>query len=178
MTELLLKSTVFGLGGILVGATHALSHYISDPAPGEIQLGAPYTYLQTDPVLLQTLQALDTEFRALHPAAYVRAIQAIDAMVGLRITLSDTRYAPILQDRVKGVVYFRRARTSLQRFLCHAEQHRMPRRVIYLQRDLQTLMGRLDVHLQTIVMLTRDIHIHPSRPMGSRRPGRPIPQTA
>ena len=177
MTELLLKSTVFGLGGILVGATHAISHYISDPTPDVIRLGAPYISIQTDPVLLQTLHALDTDFRDLHPAAYIRTIQAIDALVGLRISLSDTLYDPILHDRVKGVVYFRRARTSIQRFLCHAEQQRMPRRVIHIQRDLQTIMGRLDEHLQTIVMLTRDIHMHPSQPTGCRRQGTPTSRT-
>jgi hypothetical protein len=170
MTELLLKSSLFGLGGLLVGAMHTLSHYVTDPAPDEIRLGASYRYLQTDAVLLQTLQTLDTDFRDLHPNGYIRTIQALDALLGLRSSLGDPCYEPVVRDRIQGVLYFRAARTALQCFLCRAEKHRSARHVVHLQRDLQTLMQRIDAHLRTVVLLTRDIHI---RPTGDQQPRSP-----
>jgi hypothetical protein len=158
MTELLTKSVLFGLGGLCVGA---MSRFISDPTPADIQLGAPYTHLQRDPILLNTLQILDADFRTLDPEAYTRIIQAIDALLGLQVTLSCPLYEPLLYDRVQGVVYFRRAKTSIQRFIQQAERQRLPRQVIILQRHSQTIMTRVNEHLKSIIILTRDMHIHP-----------------
>jgi len=158
---MLAKTMLFGMGGVVMGTLHTILRAVSDPIPPNITLGAPYIHLQSDPRVLEILQDLDADFREVDLIAYIRTIQSVDDLVGLRIELSRPNHRPILYDRIQGVVHFRRARASIQRFLSHAEQNRLPRKVIYLQRSVQTLMRHLEEHLRQVMRLTCDIYIHP-----------------
>jgi hypothetical protein len=120
-----------------------------------------YAFLQHDPLLLTTIAELDVDFRTIDHVAGVRAIQAMDELIGLRLLVDTTGHEPQVDDRVKGVVYFRKAREAVQRFITRAEIVRQPRQVVYIQRHVQAIMRQLETHLQAIVMATRDMYIHP-----------------
>lgn len=160
MDPLWIKTVLFGVGGALVGAMRVAVDYVTDTST-DIILCAPYTELQHDPLLLQVLSEINTEFEAIDPVAAVRTIQAVDALVGLRRSLERRDHEPVMANRVDGIVLFRKAKESIQRFITRVEVTNTPRRVIYLQRHVQTIMQQMDAHLQSIVMSTRDMHMHP-----------------
>jgi hypothetical protein len=154
------KTILFGVGGALVGGLHAALNFITDTKT-ELLLCTPYVHIQRDTLLLQVLSEIDEEFKEIDNVAAVRAIQAIDRLIGLRFELASKNHEPLMSDRVDGIVYFRKAQQAIQRFISHAEILKTPRRVIYLQRHTQTIMRQLDIHLQSVVMSTRDMYMHP-----------------
>ena len=162
-TATLTKTALFGIGGALVGGLHAVLGGRSTPPPAALKLPlcVPYTHIHLDTELMQTLHAIDPEFTAVDHVAAVRAVLAIDELVGLRMALARKGHEPIMADRVAGLVCFNRAKQAIQRFISQAEVKKMPRRVIYLQRSTQVIMRQLDVHLQAIIMATREIYMHP-----------------
>jgi hypothetical protein len=165
MTDLLAKTVVFTVGGLVVGGIHSAVSYISGPGTqperSQPELCVPYVSIQQDTQLLETLLELDADFRSLDHVAGVRAIQSIDALVGLRVTVNTKGHEALIGDRAQGCVYFRKAKLSIQRFITRAEYTRQPRQVVYIQRRVRTLMGLLEAHLQSIIMATRDMYIHP-----------------
>jgi hypothetical protein len=157
---LLTKTVLFGVGGAIVGALHYTVKFVSDPTTSP-QLCIPYVHLQQDSLLLDVLSEIDAEFKQIDHVAAVRTITAIDRLVGLRFELQQRTQEPLMSDRVEGIVCFRKAKQSIQRFISRAEATETPRRAIYLQRHVQTIMRQLDTHLQAIVMSTRDMYMHP-----------------
>jgi hypothetical protein len=154
------KTVLFGVGGVIVGGLHWVLAFVSDPKT-ELLLCTSYEHIQHDALLLQVLSEIDNEFKEIDHVAAVRTINAIDRIVGLRYELQRKVHQPIMADRVEGIVCARKAKQAIQRFISRAEEVKYPRRVIYLQRHVQTIMRQLDLHLQSIVMSTRDIYIHP-----------------
>jgi hypothetical protein len=164
MTDLLAKTVIFTLGGVVVGGLHSVLTRFSkgeEDQPQSFKLCVTYSFLQRDPLLLSTLAELDVDFQSIDPVAGIRVIRAIDDLVGLRTCVDTQGYDPMVSDRVKGVILFRKAKESVQRFITRAETTRQPRQVVYIQRHVQTIMRQLETHLQAVVMATRDIYIHP-----------------
>jgi hypothetical protein len=164
MMDLLMKTAVFTAGGVLVGGLHSTVAYLSGSGPGQEpahKLCVSYTFIQCDPLLLSTLVDLDADFQTIDHVAGIRGIRAIDELVGLRMQVDTREYDPMVSDRIKGVVLFRKAKQAIQRFITRAETTRQPRQVVYLQRHVNTIMQQLEVHLQTVVMATREMYIHP-----------------
>jgi hypothetical protein len=161
MEVVLTKTLLFGAGGIIVGGLHSAMDFISDGAKTDVILCSPYTQIQKDSLLLKVLSEIDTDFKEIDHVAAVRTIISIDRLVGLRFELQSKVHEPIMADRVEGIVCFRKAKHSIQRFISRAEADKTPRRVIYLQRHVQTIMRQLDLHLQSIVLSTRDMHMYP-----------------
>lgn len=157
---MLTKTVVFGAGGALVGGLYAVMNLVTDTT-STVTLCTTYAHLQHAPELLQVLEVINDEFKEIDHVAAVRAIHAMDKMMGLCLTMKRKDHEPVMADRVAGIVCFRKAKQAIQRFITRAEATNTPRRVIYLQRHTQTLMRYLDRHLQTIVMATRDMYIHP-----------------
>jgi hypothetical protein len=161
MTDgLITKTLLFGVGGAIVGGLHAVLHLVSDTAT-ETLLCTPYEHIQRDSLLLQVLKAIDEEFKEIDHVAAIRTVHAIDKLVGIRVMLERKEQEPVMSDRVAGIVSFRKAKQAIQRFISRAEVEKSPRRVIHLQRHSQTIMRQLDAHLQSIVMATRDMYMHP-----------------
>ena len=154
------KTILFVVGGALVGGLHSALDFVTDTRTDPL-LCYPYEHIQNDQFILQVLSEIDADFKEIDNVAAVRTIQAIDRLVGLRFELQRKHHEPLMSDRVEGIVYFKKAQQSLQRFITRAEILRNPRRVIYLQRHTQTIMRQLDVHLQSVVMSTRDMYMHP-----------------
>jgi hypothetical protein len=162
--DLLAKTVLFTAGGVFVGGLKAIVGVISgrnSMHEQTYQLCTTYSSLQSDPLLLHTLSELDTDFQMIDHVAGIRSIQAIDRLLGLRLQVDDRAYDPVVSDRIKGVVLFRKAKQSIQRFITRAEATRQPRQVVYIQRHVQTIMRQLEIHLQAIVMATREMYIHP-----------------
>jgi len=154
------KAVLFGVGGAIVGGIHSAWGFIMDKST-DILLCTPYTELQHDSLLLRVLSDINADFTEIDPVAAVRTIQAIDRLVGIRRSLDRREQEPIMSDRVTGFMLFQKAKESIQRFISRAEVTNTPRRVIYLQRQVQTIMQQIDAHVQAIVMATRDMHMHP-----------------
>jgi hypothetical protein len=154
------KALLFGFGGVIVGGLHAVLHVVSDTATDTV-LCTQYEHIQKDSLLLQVLSDIDSDFKEIDHVAAIRTVHAIDKLVGIRGMLDRKEKEPIMADRVEGIVCFRKAKQAIQRFISRAEIVKSPRRVIHLQRHTQTIMRQLDTHLQSIVMATRDMYMHP-----------------
>jgi hypothetical protein len=161
VAEVITKTVLFGMGGAIVGGIHAAVQFISDTPPPSISLCTTYKHIQEDHLLLQILCEIDNDFKEIDHVAAIRTIHSIDKLVGLRMALDKKDYEPVVADRITGLVSFAKAKQAIQRFISRAETILCPRRVIYLQRNTQVIMRHLDVHLQAIVMSTRDMYMHP-----------------
>jgi hypothetical protein len=161
VADMLAKTVLFGIGGAIVGGLHAAVGFVSDTPPPTVVLCTPYTNIQEDHLLLQVLCEIDEDFKEIDHVAAVRTIHAIDKLVGIRMSLGRKDHEPVVADRIEGLVCFTKAKQAIQRFISRAEFVKDPRRVIYLQRHTQVIMRQLDAHLQSIVMSTRDMYMHP-----------------
>jgi hypothetical protein len=158
---LITKTLLFGVGGAIVGGLHAVLNLVTDTTETKTVLCTPYECIQSDSLLLKVLSEIDEEFKEIDHVAAIRTVHAIDKLVGIRMLLERKDQEPVMADRVAGIVCFRRAKQAIQRFISRAEIVKNPRRVIHLQRHSQTIMRQLDAHLQSIVMATRDMYMHP-----------------
>jgi hypothetical protein len=154
------KTLLFGVGGIIVGGLHNVTGGVSNTKT-DLKLCTPFHHIQQDGTLLGVLHVIDEEFKEVDHVAAVRAILAIDRLVGLRNELQQHLHEPIMADRVEGMLCYKKAKHAIQRFISRAEATKTPRRVIYLQRHVQTIMRQLDLHLQSIVLSTRDMYMYP-----------------
>ena len=155
------KMLLFSLGGVFVGGLHATIGYISDPPAPVVKLCTDYKHLQHDKLLLAVLDEINADFYALDPVAACRAIVAMDRLVGLRLQLDSRKQQPTVDDQIVGMDQSARAKKNIQRFVRQVEQVGDPRRVIYIQRHLKTILTQLASHMESIVMRTRDVHIRP-----------------
>jgi hypothetical protein len=153
-----MKSVLFGLGGVCVGGLRLLGQRVTDTET-HVQLCATYQHLQRDALLLDILQALDADFQTIDLVAGIKIVHAVDQLLGVRYTLDDAAKGPMLSDRINGIIHFRKAKQAVQRFITRAEQVHQPRNVIYIQRHVQAAMRQLDLHLQSVIMATRDVYL-------------------
>ena len=169
-SELLTKSVLFGLGGICVGGLRLLGQLVTDTET-PVQLCATYQHLQRDVLLLDILQALDADFQTIDLVAGIKIVDAVDQLLGVRYALEDAVKGPVLSDRINGIIHFRKAKQAIQRFITRAEQVHQPRNVIYMQRYAEAAMRQLDLHLQYIVMATRDVFLDTPTALTKRHVG-------
>ena len=160
MKDPIIKTLLFGLGGIFVGGVEAATRHITDPVT-ETHLCIPFSNIHLDQQLLSVLSELDPDMQRIDHVAAVRTIKAIDELVGLRHRLCTNKYEPLMKDRVQGVVYFRKAKSAIQRFISRAEVLEDARKVIHIQRLTQIVMRQLDTHLKSVIISTRDMNIYP-----------------
>lgn len=160
-SDTVIKTILFGLGGVVVGGLrHLTGSYIGDTVE-DIDLSVPYVHIQEDPLLLDILYSIRDQFSQIDKVAFIRTIKNVDSLVGLNTTLCKRVRNVNLDDRTNAIDYFRRSKLSIQRFITRAEVVLQAREVIQLQRNVQKLMKQIEFHLQSIVIQTRDIYIHP-----------------
>jgi hypothetical protein len=150
----ILKATVFGTGGVIVGGLYSLVGY-SQPSTENMghRLSVQYKFCQRDEPILQLLESIEEEVVKLDKVAFVRTVLSIDDLIRLRYSVTPHSS----KDRVDGMVTFQCAKQAIQRFIIRGEESNLsPRQLIYLQRKATKLITLMETHLQVIIMVTRD----------------------
>jgi hypothetical protein len=161
LTDTVVKSILFGAGGVLVASIHWVSRAFGESADTSVLLCEKYVHLHKDSRLLQTLHKVDQDFVELDQVAAVRLILHIDQLLEIRFTLEQTHYQPLVSDRSRGLAQYQATKATLKRLTTSIGHICDPRRVISIQRHIQTITQCLDTHLQHIILSTRDINIYP-----------------
>jgi hypothetical protein len=150
----LVKSAIFGTGGLLVGGLYSFLGYVQQSSsPDESpRLSIEYNFLQRDEPILQLFESIEEDVLKLDHVAFVRTVMYVDELIKIRYNVIPQSS----KDRVDALVAFGCAKKAIQRFITRGEEILSPRQLIYLQRKSQKLISYMETHLQVIIMITRD----------------------
>ena len=146
----------FGVGGLLAASLYQAINIVWTRRMGMRLTSIPTDALHQDAILNNLFVELENSVKEYDPIAFVRAIDAADRLVFLRLQLQSGRAQPIIQDGIEAFLVHRRCGDSLRRLLLCIEKSMSPRTVVGIQGIFTRISEVLDEHLSAIMTLTAE----------------------
>jgi hypothetical protein len=110
----------FGSTGAVIGILYELLQHVSTESPPE--LCTTFQFLHADPQVIFFLHNIETTIAAEQRIAYLRLVNAIDEMVGLKIEITQPAAKPMIKHRILGRQLLSKMRDSMRRLVDETRQ--------------------------------------------------------
>ena len=154
------------VGGTLGLVHHIMFSHVTD-ASGKLTI--PYTHLNKDAQLVEFLRAIEPISRTVDIVSYVRIVQTIDELIGMKENIQKN--GGTLVDHVAVYRKIQRIKLSMNRIQevldeeyakgLHSSSNVQysPRDIIYIQKTMQHITTVLNSYLKVVISLTSDDRI-------------------